>query len=57
MIDAGDDVPEPELWPGELPEVRRRLFSPKVKVSFDLPDDLPPNTELRVEKDRELQLA
>lgn len=57
MIDAGDDIPEPELWPGELPRVRSGPFSRKPKVSFDLPDELPPNTQLRVEKDRELQVA
>ena len=61
MIDAGDEVPEPELWPGELPKARSGLFpgllARRAKISFDLPDDLPPNTRLEAEKDRELQVA
>ena len=57
MIEAGDDVPEPELWPGDLLEVRRRWLPRKVKISFDLPEDLPPNSEIGVKEGRELQVA
>ena len=57
MIEAGDAIPEPKLWPGELPKVSPGIVARNVKVKFDLPKDLPANTQLGVEKGRELLMA